>query len=183
MMNCKKSLQQIVGLALWMVMFLACQFFQSSPTPIPPTSTPVPTNTPKPTLTATRAPGQVFSTDVVLKIPGIAKSVGSGDCIFSKAGETGKSNVKISGTIPVLDGVICLCCVETITIGPKMKIQLNLFTPKKQPGASTSLNLSLSWDDTEEPNVYILSGPEGAKLKKVEDGFLLIEGEAFFVKK
>jgi hypothetical protein len=180
-MHYKKSVQQIVGLALLMVMILACQFVQGPPTPIPPTSTLAPTNTPKPTLSATPAPGQVFSTDTVLKIPGVAKSVGTGTCIFSKANEPGKSNVTISGTIPVLDGVICLCCVETITIGPNMKIQLNLFTPKKQPGASTTLNLSLNWDDTEEPSVYILSGPEGAKLKKVEDGFLLVDGEAFFV--
>lgn len=126
-----------------------------------------------------------LSKDDVVKIESISAIVGQGEASFSKTGKPGILNARVNGTIPVVDGKSCLFCVKTIKIEPNMKVPLSpFFMPNSQEGNSITLNnISLTGpgasDDTTE---YILSGKNGATLQKESNGFILLEGEAYYVK-
>jgi len=55
----------------------------------------------------------------------------------------------------------------------------------KEPMEITSVELSivLRVPYNTEATEFIMSGPEGTTLKKVGKGFLLVEGEAYFVQR
>ena len=192
-MNHKRLPSKMASLVLVVLLLIACGAPEPTSTPTSaPTSTPTPTFTPTatptpaptatPTHTPTPEPGTPFSTAEVVEVPSIAASVGEGVCSFRGGEEPETLQINISGTIPVIEGKWCLCCVDSIEIGPDLKVPIApFFTAREGQGESTTMNMSLAGPIPEDITEYILSGPEGATLKKEERGFLLVEGKAYFV--
>jgi hypothetical protein len=134
-----------------------------------------------------------LSKDHVVKIESISAIVGQGKAFFSNSDKPGMLNAGVDGTTPVVNGRSCLFCVKTITIGPNMKVPLSpFFVGRSEKGkhggkiveSITVDNIRLTGpgatDDTAE---YIQSGENGATLQKEGNGFILVEGEAYYVKK
>jgi len=166
------------------ILVTACGGAQAEPTAIPtqvPTETPVPA---PPTAVPTPGPGPAFEEGVVMQIPGIAKAVGPGSCEFEQADEPDMVLITIDGTALEVDDLTCTCCLQTITIGPDVRVSLEkFFAPKEQPGVSMTMNMTLKGPIAEETEAHILAGPEGAILTKEGDGFSLVYGVAFYVDK
>ncbi len=132
-----------------------------------------------------------FSKGEVVKIESISAIVGQGEAFFSNSEEPGMLNLGVDGTTPVVDGMSCLFCVNTVKIGPNTKVPLSFLTERSEKGrhggkiteSITVKNISLTGprvaDDATE---YILSGDSGATLQKESNGFILLEGEAYYVK-
>ena len=164
----------------------------STPTPVPPTATPAPpsaTPTPEPP-TATPTPSYPsFSKDEALEIPSISVIVGEGRVVFGEGEEAGKLRVEINGKIPIVEGYWCLCCVDTIRIEPNLKVPISPFfldteAPPPPQGLISDymeVNFVLSSPIADDATEFIVSGPEGATLTKVGQGFLLVDGEAYFL--
>lgn len=176
------------GLLLTAVALIACGLFSApNPTPITGTAPIAPTST----LAATPTPNYpTFSKEEILEFPSISAIVGEGTVVFAKGEEAGKLTVKINGTIPIVQGYWCICCVHTIRIEPNLQVPLRPFFDDTEappaPGGLISESMSLNDlvllspipDDATE---FIVSGSEGATLKKEGKGFRLVEGEAYFL--
>jgi len=131
-----------------------------------------------------------LSKDDVVNIESISAIVGQGEAYFSNSEKPGMLNAGVDGTTPVVDGKSCIFCVKTITIGPNTKVALSFFMERSERGkhggkvvdSITLDNIRLTGpgatDDTTE---YILSGENGATLQKEGKGFILLEGEAYYV--
>ena len=205
-MNPLRSLR-IVGLMLVALVLSACSVPQATPTPAP-TSTPVPptptsappTATPTlapPTATPTPAPPTAtptpshptFSETEVLEVPSISAIVGEGQVLFAEGEEPGKLRVEIDGSVPIVEGYWCLCCVDTIRVEPNLRIPttffLNAIEAAPAPGGlipeRMELHVVLSSPISDDATEFIVSGPEGATLAKEGQGFLLVEGEAYLL--
>jgi len=205
-MNPQRSLQ-IVGLMLVALALSACSVPQATPTPAP-TSTPVPptpttvpptaTPTPAPpTATPTPAPPTAtptpsyptFSETEVLEVPSISAIVGEGQVLFAEGEEPGKLRVEIDGSVPIVEGYWCLCCVDTIQMEPNLRVPttffLNAIEAQPAPGGlipeRMELHVVLSSPISDDAAEFIVSGPEGATLAKEGQGFLLVEGEAYLL--
>jgi len=205
-MNPQRSLQ-VVGLILVALALSACSVPQATPTPAP-TSTPVPptpttvppTATPTsapPTATPTPAPPTAtptpsyptFSEKEVLEVPSISAIVGEGQVLFAEGKEPGKLRVEIDGSVPIVEGYWCLCCVDTIRMEPNLKVPttffLNAIEAAPAPGGlipeRMELHVVLSSPISDDATEFIVSGPEGATLAKEGQGFLLVEGEAYLL--
>ena len=205
-MNPSRSLR-IVGLMLVALVLSACSVPQATPTPaptstpVPPTSTPLPpTATPTlapPTATPTPAPPTAtpvpsyptFSETEVLEVPSISAIVGEGQVLFAEGKEPGKLRVEIDGSVPIVEGYWCLCCVDTIQVEPNLKVPTTLFLNDIEaapaPGGlipeRMELHVVLSSPISDDATEFIVSGPEGATLAKEGQGFLLVEGEAYLL--
>lgn len=141
-----------------------------------------PTATPSP-IPPTPGPGPAFDLGEVMKIPDVAQPVGDGTCRFSEADEPGMILTTINGLIPVVNGETCICCVDQIHIGPNLRVPLApFFGSREQPGTSMFFDfMQLKGPMAHESGKYIVSGPDGASLKKVGAGFRLVSGLAFYV--
>ena len=205
-MNPQRSLQ-IVGLALAALVLSACSVLRATPTPaptltpvpptptlVPPTATPTsapPTATPTPAPpTATPTPSYPsFSETEVLEIPSISAIVGEGQVLFAEGEEPGKLRVEIDGSVPIVEGYWCLCCVATIRMEPNLKVPTTLFLNAIEaapaPGGlipeRMELHVVLSSPISDKATEFIVSGPEGATLAKEGQGFLLVEGAAYLL--
>jgi hypothetical protein len=108
--------------------------------------------------------------------------VGKGEVSFMKGEEPGKLRVEIDGTVPVVEGKMCLGCVDIIRIGPNLKVATDpWFTDREHEGESVTLNLALEGPILADATEFIVSGPDGVTLRKEGQGFLLVEGEAFLL--
>jgi hypothetical protein len=161
-------------------------------TPAPPTATPAPpTATPTPVIpTATPAPSYPsFSKEEVLEVPSISPIVGKGQVLIAEGEEPGKLRVEIDGSIPIVEGYWCLCCVDTIRIESNLRVPTTLWGNIKAslgPGGEISERMELrhvviSAPIPSEATEFILSGPEGATLAKEGQGFRLVEGAAYLL--
>jgi hypothetical protein len=159
--------------------------FQTTAThsPVPPTDTPyLPPATPTPSHPA-------FSKSEVLEIPSISAVVGEGRALFARGEAPGELRVEANGTVPVVQGQWCPCCLKTIRIEPDLQVPttphfLDRDAPKTPGGLvpeSITIDLVLSSPASDDATEFIVSGPEGATLTKVGKGFLLVEGEAYFL--
>jgi hypothetical protein len=188
----KKVFLLLISLVV-LAALLACGIVAGVPTPtvVPPAITPVLTTpTPAPP-TATSTPSYPsFSSEDVLEIPSISVSVGEGTVLFGEGEEPGKLRVEVDGKMPVVDGMFCLCCVDTIRIEPDLQVPLTPFFLDVEVAQFTggllvesyeANQLVLSSPISDEATEFILSGPEGATLTKVGQGFMLVEGEAYFL--
>jgi hypothetical protein len=123
-----------------------------------------------------------FTIDKIVTIPSISSIVGEGVVSFTQGSEAGNLKITISGKTPVVNGKGCLFCVDKIEIGPNLIVPLDpFFMESDRPGASMSMDMSLEGPNPENMTEYILSGPQGATLRKEGNGFFLVEGEAYYV--
>ena len=239
-MNHKRLLPQMIGLTLVVLLLVACGTPQPTrtsvpptavPTPIPPTAIPTPispTATPTPVTptatptpvppTATPTPSHpFFSVAEVLEVPSISATVGEGVVSFMEGDEPGTLRVEAEGTIPAVEGRVCLHCFEIVQMAPNLKLPTEIFAEmsnaqlasvKIEQGSartyfqSETITLSdggqvrvlkepLVIDSMQmldavhhiplnaEASEFIVSGPEGATLRKEGKGFRLVEGEAY----
>ena len=155
----------------------------ATPTPILPTDTPSPP-------TATPTPSHPsFSKSEVLEIPSISAVVGEGTALFAPGEAPGELRVEINGTVPIVQGNWCLCCLDTIRIEPNLQVPTTpFFVDEEAPaapgglvGESMVMDLVLSSPIPDDSTAFIVSGPEGATLRKEGRGFLLVDGEAYFL--
>lgn len=167
---------------------------------------------------STPVPGEPISKDKPTIIKSISNIVGEGEASFLKGVKSGTLKLVINGTLPVNEGKQCLGCFETIKIGPKLSVPMDIFTEISIDELSSfvviegtiSKHLQLEtvtangkeYTVVKDPPVIdyigfygvvleipigaegaesIVSGPDGATLKKVGNGFLLLEGEAYLV--
>jgi hypothetical protein len=173
--------RSVVALLFISLLCTACGATQIEPTStLPPTLTSTPE--PTPTIVPTPGPGLAFETDSVMEIPGLAKPVGQGSCKFRQADEAGMILITINGIMPVVDGKTCQCCVDLIDIGPNLRVYLSQFKSIDGSGrAAIGADMTLKDPVQEDGGNYILSGPDGAILKKIGSGFQLVSGLAYYV--
>lgn len=155
-----------------------------SPTPLLATDTPLPpTATPTPSHPA-------FSESEVLEIPSISAVVGEGTADFARGEVPGELRVEVNGTVPVVQGQWCTCCVKTIRIEPDLRVPTApYFVDRDAPQAPGGLvaksmtldHFVLSAPVPDDSTEFIVSGPEGATLSKVGKGFLLLGGDAYYL--
>lgn len=181
-MNSRKRLVQTFSLTLTVLLLAGCGAAPveptATPTPVPATPTPVPP-------TPTPVPGIPFSRDEVVTIESISSIVGQGQASFTAGDEAGMLEAHVDGTVPVVNGKTCFFCVDTIKIAPNLIVPLDYyFTERSSQGVSVTLHdLGLSGPLPEDLTEYILSGANGATLRKEGKGFFLVAGEAYLVRK
>jgi len=126
-----------------------------------------------------------FSREKVLRIESVSSVVGTGEVSFTKGSKPNTLKITINVTAPVVNGKTCMGCGILIRIAPNLKVPIEpFFTPMKQPGQSVSFkNMVLEGPTSAEAAEFIVSGPQGATLKKEGNGFRLVKGEAHFLKK
>lgn len=118
----------------------------------------------------------------MLEIQSISASVGEGEVSFMEGEEPETLKIQINGTVPVVEGKMCLGCVDTIRIAPNLKVPTDpWFIDREHEGERVTLNLALQGPIPADATEFIVSGPEGATLRKEGKGFLLVEGEAYFL--
>jgi hypothetical protein len=125
----------------------------------------------------------------VLEVPSISDVVGEGEVLFAEGEEPGKLRIEIDGSIPIVEGYWCLCCVDTVRIEPNLQVPTTLFLNdiEASPGPGGAipermeLQIVLSGPMPEDATEFIVSGPEGATLAKEGRGFRLVEGEAYLL--
>jgi tetratricopeptide (TPR) repeat protein len=124
-----------------------------------------------------------FSKDKVLKIESISSIVGTGEISFTKGSKPNTLKITLNATTPVVNGNACMFCGALIRIAPNLKVPIRpFFIATKQPGAtSMSFNTVIQGPISAEATKFIISGPQGAILKKKGNGFRLVEGEAHFL--
>jgi len=78
-----------------------------------------------------------------------------------------------------------LGCGTLIRLAPNLQIPIKpFFTPMMQPGQSVSFkNMVLEGPAPPDAAEFIVSGPQGATLKKEGSAFRLVEGETNLLKK
>jgi hypothetical protein len=125
-----------------------------------------------------------FSKEKVFKIESISSVVGTGEVSFTKGSKPNTLKITINVTAPVVNGKTCLGCGSLIRIAPNLKVPIKpFFTPMKQQGESVSFNnMVLEGPNPTDAVEFIVSGPQGATLKKEGNGFRLVKGEAHFLK-
>jgi outer membrane protein assembly factor BamD (BamD/ComL family) len=125
-----------------------------------------------------------FSKEKAFKIESISSVVGTGEVSFTKGKKPNTLKITINVTAPVVNGKTCLGCGSLIRIAPNLKVPINpFFTPMKQQGVSVSFkNMVLEGPNPADAIEFIVSGPQGATLKKEGNGFRLVKGEAHFLK-
>jgi hypothetical protein len=128
--------------------------------------------------------GADFVEGKAVEVKSVSAIVNQGEMSLSAAGKADTLKLQFSGTIGVANGVRCELCAETMNIGPKVRVPTTLFQESKVeqgPGAVVSQTLKDLVGEVEVPKSateFIVAGPEGATLKKVDRGFLLVKGAA-----
>jgi hypothetical protein len=131
-----------------------------------------------------------FTEESVLGAERVSDRVRDGAVHFKAGRKPDSLEVLIEGSIPVVDGTWCLCCVKTVQIDPLLRIPLTPFFRNEQPplhaGESLPAGLKLS-TKVEGPlasdeSDCIVSGPSGVTLVKEPGGFRLMKGRAYLFK-
>lgn len=183
-----KKRPRVITILLTTLALLACGLFSStdpSPTPVQPTAA----FTPTPAATSTPSHPS-FSKSEVMEFSSISEIVGNGVVVFAKGEDAGNLTVRINGTIPIVEGYWCMCCVSTIQIEPNLQVPISPFfdNTKAPPAPGGLISESMSLNDLvllspipDDAAEFIVSGPEGATLRKEGKGFRLVEGSAYFL--
>jgi len=126
-----------------------------------------------------------FSKEKVLIIKSISSVVGKGEVSFTKGSKPNTLKITINVTVPVVNGKTCMGCGAIVRIAPNLKIPIKpWFVPTEFQGQSvTFTNSSFEGPTPADVTEFIVSGPQGATLKKEGKGFRLVEGEAHFLQK
>jgi len=126
-----------------------------------------------------------FSREEVLIIESMSAVVGTGEISFMEGSKPDTLKITINVTAPVINGETCLGCGTLIRLAPNLQVPIKpFFTAMKWPGQSVSFKNMVSERPTHaEATEFIVSGPQGATLKKEGSGFRLVEGEANLLKK
>ncbi len=130
-----------------------------------------------------------FVKQQIVEVQSISVTVGEGEVFFEKGDKPGTLKMSLKGiSVKTVGGKACFACVERVRIAPNLKIETAFFLDtgtidRERVGDTFSvedmtLHGSISGNATE----FIVSGPQGATLKKVGKGFLLIEGQAYLMK-
>ena len=130
-----------------------------------------------------------FVKQQIVEVQSISVTVGEGEVFFEKGDKPGTLKMSLKGiSVKTVGGKACFACVERVRIAPNLKIETAFFLDtgtidREKVGDTFSvedmtLHGSISGNATE----FIVSGPQGANLKKVGKGFLLIEGHAYLMK-
>ncbi len=130
-----------------------------------------------------------FVKQQIVEVQSISVTVGEGEVFFEKGDKPGTLKMSLKGiSVKTVSGKACFACVERVRIAPNLKIETAFFLDtgtidRERVGDTFSvedmtLHGSISGNATE----FIVSGPQGATLKKVGKGFLLIEGQAYLMK-
>jgi hypothetical protein len=130
-----------------------------------------------------------FLKQQIVKVHSISATVGQGKVFFEKGEKPGTLKMSLKGiSVKTVSGKACFACVERVRIAPNLKIETAFFLDtgtidRERVGDTFSvedmtLHGSISGNATE----FIVSGPQGATLKKVGKGFLLLEGQAYLMK-
>jgi len=124
-----------------------------------------------------------FLKDKVLKIKSISASVGKGEISFTTGKKPQTLRISINVRVPVVKGKMCMGCGERVRIAPDLRVPLDpWFTDSEHEGEEVIFeNIVLEGPIPDDATEFIVSGPEGATLKKKGKGFLLVEGEAHFL--
>lgn len=124
--------------------------------------------------------GTAFTADSVVEVPGVSTLVLKGHVALREAGKDSvRLLLTIDGSTVIDDGVFCLLCVETVRIGPDLTIPATFFAGR---GAEVMAIRLSDYAMTKSLNVdsplHIVSGSDGATLRKSGAGFILLEGSA-----
>lgn len=151
----------------------------------------------------TEKPGKkiLFIKNTLVEIPSISATVGQGQAIFGKS-KNNKYALKMSvhikfkkKDVKVVDGKWCSLCAKTIKMEPGVVIPVTFFQDKssyKQSYVhnqyvveSVDINIESESKHSAPPDydASIFSGSEGVILEKKGAGFILKEGDAYFLQK
>jgi len=133
---------------------------------------------------------ETLITSKVTEIAGIPEYTGKGEVYIERGKDFKTLKINANGRVEIIKGRVCYFCLETIRIAPQLIVSISIFEdteykkPEGVPFKVTSLELvdfTALFTPTAPITKFIISGPEGATLKKVGKGFLLLEGEAWFI--
>ncbi len=126
-----------------------------------------------------------FSKEKALRIESISSIVGKGEVAFTKGSRPNTFKITINATFPVVNGKTCMGCGAIVRIAPNLKVPLKpwLMSIESQGQSVTFTNSSFEGPIPPEATEFIVSGPQGATLKKEGKGFRLVEGEAHLLQK
>ena len=131
-----------------------------------------------------------LSEDEPFKTDSTPSDVGTGTISFSLGDEPGTEVIDIDADVPVVDQKACVGCVDTIRIAPNQRAALDPWfmasdmLVRSMGYVSSRIvlkDMSLVGPYPTDKTEYLVSGPEGAVLKKVTDGFILVEGSAYLL--
>jgi len=127
-----------------------------------------------------------ITAETAMAIKGISALVGDGSVVFSAGKEPETLAIFVpSNKVPVESGMTCELCARTVEMAPNLKISTTLFEASKHynptPYVVSSVaigGLSLIGPLKKNQPFYIVSGPEGATLRKEGSAFRLVSGQA-----
>jgi hypothetical protein len=133
--------------------------------------------------------------DKVLAIPGIAPYSGTGKAIVRNGDMPGSCELISDGRISSKKETACLdLCYATIELRANTRVPLVWFKGKGPVNHLVSHNFRTRMDVScgleDDPRAkplddemgFLVSGPQGAKLKKIKNGFQLVEGQASYLR-
>ena len=150
-------------------------------TPIPPSPTPIPTIEPG------------IHTDFVrskaAEVQIISPMVLEGEISFERALANGTFEITITGRWKYSNGqMFCGMCFRTVSIAPKLRIPIDLFyeyvinDPTLISGEISVIGLTSKTSKAyTSATDFIVSGPEGATLRKEGKSFILVDGQAYLL--
>jgi hypothetical protein len=126
----------------------------------------------------------------VTEIQGISPIVGKGKISFKKGNNANQLKIEIHGKVPVNKGKTCEFAMENISIGPNLMVPIKFFYDMPERDLSdygividsVKVDADMELEIGQNTNDFLVSGPKGAILKKKGKGFLLIDGEAYFLR-
>ncbi len=127
-----------------------------------------------------------ITAETALAIKGISALVGDGSIVFSAGKEPETLVMYIpSNKVPVESGMTCSLCARTVEMAPNLKISTTLFEAEKHHNPSPYVashvefkNMTFVGPLKKNQPFYIVSGPEGATLRKEGSAFRLVSGQA-----
>jgi hypothetical protein len=135
----------------------------------------------------TKAP---ITKDRVTGIQSISSTVGKGEVLFEQGKKPGMLKMTFKGvSIKTIKGKACFACAKTVKIAPNVKIDTSFFLDtgtidRENVGKEFDVeDMTLDGTLSENAREFIMSGPQGATLRKVGKGFKLLEGEAYLLQK
>jgi hypothetical protein len=152
-------------------------------TPVRPTATPTPVPTSEPGIHTD------FVRSRAAEIQAVSPMVLEGEIAFERALANGTFEITITGKWNYSNGqMFCGLCFRTVSIAPKLRIPIDLFyeylinDPTVISGEASVIGLTSQTSKAYTGATdFIVSGPEGATLRKEGKGFILVDGQAYLL--
>lgn len=118
-------------------------------------------------------------------VEGGSALVGSGAGVFDPGPGPGQVYVLLEADMPIAHGLTCLFCAEVIHLGEGVRVPVSFFAdvplPPDVPPDAPLLAVSFDrpFDIPLDETRFLVGGPGGADLQKVENGFVLLAGSAY----